>query len=285
MDYFTYTKAVYESEMTAKAKALCLCVAYHYNWSEKSPCWPSDATLASETGLAPATLRRGKREAEAAGFLHSDRRYDSTSLYTPLIPDEVRSQRAEGALTVSGGPVTVTGGSAQTERRVRSQRATNYEYNKEKNNEENYEANDEESVQLERNDGLRSTSLPFKDVVDDAESLFLYFLTSYKKVKGSPLLEVWSDPNVKFPMTDVLKSCTLERGRTLVDYYFSNKERNSFSIQEFAKDWHKIHLAEREKSNDRVETRKKMEASRAKVAEFEAYKARMAQIAKERGIA
>lgn len=131
MNYFEYQEAVFASTtLTFKARLTALAIASYYNWKDQSPCWPSDALLSQRTGLSISSITRAKKELVADGYLSSDRRYDSTNEYVPLLPVTV-------PLLTQSTP------SAHTDESLCSQGATN----REENHEVNEELNNEEELE------------------------------------------------------------------------------------------------------------------------------------------
>jgi hypothetical protein len=127
-----------------------------------------------------------------------------------------------------------------------------------------------------REEGIRPTYLPFGAVVGDAEQLFFYFSLKYKSKTGSQLLESWS--NNKAAFADLLGLCTLERGKQLVDYYFS-LTRNTYKPIDFCRSWEALHKAEAAKAYEGEDSARKRAESAKRV---EAYKARQAELAAQR---
>jgi hypothetical protein len=84
--YFDYQKAIFKAELSSNEKLTALAIASHFNWADLNPAFPSNKTLAKETGLGERTVIRAKRALEEAGFLKSQQRFNGSSLLTPAIP-------------------------------------------------------------------------------------------------------------------------------------------------------------------------------------------------------
>lgn len=86
MDYHDYRDAIFASELTSNAKLLALAISYHYNWKDQKWAWPSNKTLAKETGLSIRTVVRAKNELVSTGHLVSQRRFNDSNVYLPILP-------------------------------------------------------------------------------------------------------------------------------------------------------------------------------------------------------
>jgi DNA-binding transcriptional MocR family regulator len=86
MNYHEYRDAIFASDLTAPQKLLALAISYHYNWKNQEPAYPSNKTLARETGLAVSTIVKAKRTLIKRGFILSQQRFNNSSEYTCNIP-------------------------------------------------------------------------------------------------------------------------------------------------------------------------------------------------------
>lgn len=86
MDYHDYRDAIFASKLTSNAKLLALAISYHYNWKEQNWAWPSNKTLAKETSLSIRTIVRAKNELVTTGYLVSQRRFNDSNVYMPILP-------------------------------------------------------------------------------------------------------------------------------------------------------------------------------------------------------
>ena len=86
MTYYKYRDAILASDLTSPQKMVALVIAYHYNWKNKKPAYPSNKLIAKEASLAPSTVVKAKRVLQDKGWLISKRRMDDTCEYTPCSP-------------------------------------------------------------------------------------------------------------------------------------------------------------------------------------------------------
>lgn len=86
MDYFEYLRAIRSSNLSYKARLVALIVASYYNWTEKKPAYPSNKTIADNTGLSIRSVIRAKQELVTEGYLVSHRQWDSATQYIPQCP-------------------------------------------------------------------------------------------------------------------------------------------------------------------------------------------------------
>jgi DNA-binding transcriptional MocR family regulator len=99
MDYHDYRDAIFASELTSNAKLLALAISYHYNWKDQKWAWPSNKTLAKETGLSIRTVVRAKNELVSTGHLLSRRRFNDSNVYMPILPCQVGVYPVSDSLT------------------------------------------------------------------------------------------------------------------------------------------------------------------------------------------
>jgi hypothetical protein len=64
---FTWRSAIVESDLPPTARHVALTLALHMN-ERGGSCFPSQATLASETGLHPRTVKRSLQAGWSAGW-------------------------------------------------------------------------------------------------------------------------------------------------------------------------------------------------------------------------
>jgi len=89
MTYHQYRDAIFASDLTAPQRLLALAISYHYNWKYQGPAFPSNKTLARETGLALSTVVKAKRVLIDRGFLISEQRFNNSSYYTPALSEQL----------------------------------------------------------------------------------------------------------------------------------------------------------------------------------------------------
>jgi hypothetical protein len=61
-------------------------IASHYDFTKKDPAWPSNKTLAKETGLSIRSVVRAKKVLTDSHYLVSQRQYNNVCLYIPSDP-------------------------------------------------------------------------------------------------------------------------------------------------------------------------------------------------------
>jgi DNA-binding transcriptional MocR family regulator len=99
MDYHDYRDAIFASELTSNAKLLALAISYHYNWKDQKWAWPSNRTLAKETSLSIRTVVRAKSELVSTGHLVSQRRFNDSNVYMPILPSQSGVYPSSDSLT------------------------------------------------------------------------------------------------------------------------------------------------------------------------------------------
>jgi len=87
MNQFDYQRALFASELNTNARIVGCVIGSHYNWKTKDAAFPSNKTIAKETGLSISSITRARKDLVSAGYLVSERRYDSSCLMIPLIPE------------------------------------------------------------------------------------------------------------------------------------------------------------------------------------------------------
>jgi DNA-binding transcriptional MocR family regulator len=94
MNQFDYQRALFASELTANERLTACVIGSHYNWKTKEESFPSNRTIARESGLSIRSVIRSKNNLVSQGYLVSQRRYDMSNTYIPCVPqshDECQS--------------------------------------------------------------------------------------------------------------------------------------------------------------------------------------------------
>jgi len=86
MNQFDYQRALFASELTANARLTGCVIGSHFNWKTWDYSFPSNKTIAKETGLSIRSVVRAKNELVSKGHLVSVRRFNDSNTYTPLCP-------------------------------------------------------------------------------------------------------------------------------------------------------------------------------------------------------
>ena len=86
MNQFDYQRALFASELTTNARITGCVIGSHFNWKTWDYSFPSNRTIAKETGLSIRSVVRAKNELVSTGHLVSVRRFNNSNTYTPLIP-------------------------------------------------------------------------------------------------------------------------------------------------------------------------------------------------------
>lgn len=86
MNQFDYQRALFASELTTTARITGCVIGSHFNWKTWEYSFPSNKTIAKETGLSIRSVVRAKNELVANGYLVSVRRFNDSNTYTPLCP-------------------------------------------------------------------------------------------------------------------------------------------------------------------------------------------------------
>ena len=86
MDYMSYIRAIRSSDLPSHAKLTAIMIASHYDFSKGDAAWPSNNTLARETGLSVRTVIRAKNVLSDRQYLVSHRQYNNACLYIPNVP-------------------------------------------------------------------------------------------------------------------------------------------------------------------------------------------------------
>jgi hypothetical protein len=86
MDYMSYIRAIRSSDLPVNAKITAIMIASHYDFSKGDPAWPSNNTLARETGLSVRSVIRAKNILSDRQYLVSHRQYNSVCEYIPCVP-------------------------------------------------------------------------------------------------------------------------------------------------------------------------------------------------------
>lgn len=164
MKSWEYQEAIFASDLTYKAKLVGLAIAYHYNWKESSPSFPSVSKLEQRTSLSKASIHRAKSELVSQGYLSEKRQFNSSNLYLPQIPPK-----------------------SHTETSVVSEGRTNYEVNYESNNVYETDLSDPSHSAIINN----NTEEEIKEEEDDPatwteERRRQWFLTEYQGSNKEP---------------------------------------------------------------------------------------------------
>jgi DNA-binding transcriptional MocR family regulator len=86
MNQFDYQRALFASELTTNARITGCVIGSHFNWKTWEYSFPSNKTIAKETGLSIRSVVRAKNELVSKGHLVSVRRFNDSNTYTPLCP-------------------------------------------------------------------------------------------------------------------------------------------------------------------------------------------------------
>ncbi|MFF9278903.1 hypothetical protein [Streptomyces griseosporeus] len=84
--FIQYLNAVEVSDLSLEAKMMAVIIAKHYNWTLERDAYPTDAFIAVKMKRSIRSVGNYKRELEEGGWLQSTQRYNTSSLYRPLIP-------------------------------------------------------------------------------------------------------------------------------------------------------------------------------------------------------
>lgn len=95
MQVMDYHEAIFASDLTAPQKITALAISKHYNWKYQGPAFPSNKTLARETGLAVSSIVKAKRVLVDRGFISSQQRFNNSSEYTCNIPESLVCSQIE----------------------------------------------------------------------------------------------------------------------------------------------------------------------------------------------
>lgn len=82
----SYIRLIRSSDLTASEKITAVMIASHYDFTKKDPAWPSNKTLAKETGLSIRSVVRAKKVLTDSHYLVSHRQYNNVCLYIPTDP-------------------------------------------------------------------------------------------------------------------------------------------------------------------------------------------------------
>jgi hypothetical protein len=87
MDYMSYIRAIRSSDLPTNAKLLAIMIASHYDFTKGDATWPSNNTLARETGLSVRSITRARRLLTERLYLSSQRQYNNVTLSIPMVPE------------------------------------------------------------------------------------------------------------------------------------------------------------------------------------------------------
>jgi hypothetical protein len=80
-----YSRAIRDSDLPTGARATCWALAT-FARNESGRAWPSLKILSKATGLTPAIISKHTGLAEERGYLHKERRFNGSIIYTITIP-------------------------------------------------------------------------------------------------------------------------------------------------------------------------------------------------------
>jgi DNA-binding transcriptional MocR family regulator len=89
MDYMSYIRAIRSSDLSGIQKITAIMIASHYDFTKGDPAFPTNKTLAKETGFSISAIVKAKKVLSERGYLCSQVRWDNSCLYTPMIPDAI----------------------------------------------------------------------------------------------------------------------------------------------------------------------------------------------------
>jgi hypothetical protein len=87
MDYMSYIRAIRSSDLSGIQKITAIMIASHYDFTKGDPAYPTNKTLAKETGFGISSIVKAKRVLCDRGYLCSEMRWDNSCMYTPMLPD------------------------------------------------------------------------------------------------------------------------------------------------------------------------------------------------------
>ena len=99
MNQFDYQRALFASELTTNARITGCVIGSHFNWKTWDYSFPSNRTIAKETGLSIRSVVRAKNELVSTGHLVSVRRFNNSNTYTPLCPQPLDTQSTSQGTT------------------------------------------------------------------------------------------------------------------------------------------------------------------------------------------
>lgn len=85
MNQFDYQRSLFASKLEANARLVGCVIGSHFNWSTKEYSFPSNKTIAEESGLSIRSVIRAKKQLVSNGHLVSQSRFNSSNLYTPMV--------------------------------------------------------------------------------------------------------------------------------------------------------------------------------------------------------
>ena len=86
MDYMSYIRAIRSSDLSGIQKITAIMIASHYDFTKGDPAYPTNKTLAKETGFGISSIVKAKRVLCDRGYLCSQMRWDNSCMYTPMLP-------------------------------------------------------------------------------------------------------------------------------------------------------------------------------------------------------
>lgn len=103
---FSWRSAITESDLPATTRLVALVLSLHMN-ERGGSCYPSQSTLARETGLHPETVKEHLRTLRTEGWLVAKEMQGKTTRYTADLPTELSTtggSRTQGSTTPGGPP-------------------------------------------------------------------------------------------------------------------------------------------------------------------------------------
>jgi DNA-binding transcriptional MocR family regulator len=83
----SYIRAIRSSDLNGIQKITAIMIASHYDFTKGDPAYPTNKTLAKETGFSVSAIVKAKKVLSERGYLYSEMRWDNSCLYTPMLPD------------------------------------------------------------------------------------------------------------------------------------------------------------------------------------------------------
>ena len=109
-----YGVAIRRSDLPSGVRATCWALATFAN-NKSGKAWPTVKTLAKAAGLSEAVVSKHTARAEAAGYLHKERHYNGSIVYTITTPVTHEMITTGDAGTLPDVPTPVEGAVAMDE--------------------------------------------------------------------------------------------------------------------------------------------------------------------------
>jgi hypothetical protein len=114
---FDYTNRVIDTDtLTSSEKLVALVIARHFNWVDENPAFPGNELLAIKASMHVRTVIRAKKGLIEKGWLSSERRYNNSNLYIPMIPvsDSMpRLDKVSDTMSLGGWHDVTSGGDTE----------------------------------------------------------------------------------------------------------------------------------------------------------------------------